>query len=197
MAAGRVASWPRARERLTMLAVRTAHRSEAAVGAAGAQCEAGCVVERHLQCTRTCTVTCSAHARVHARCTGRTRSARVDPWVISPRRTERGGSIPTGAKCARASTQCPMHVPMQCPCCAHAVPRGMQMPMPMPMPMQMQMQMQMQTQTRPPEADVGMRYRSRLPWLTALGLTPVSSHAPCRGCSGVPAQARSPTCVRG
>ena len=138
-----------------MLAVRTAHRSEAAVGAAGAQCEAGCVVERHLQCTRTCTRT------VH--------------W--------------SHTQCTRASTQCPMHVPMLCPCCAHAVPRGL--------PMQMQMQMQMQTRTQTPEADVGMCCRSWLPRLTALGLSPVSSHAPCRGCSGVPAQARSPTCVRG
>eukprot|EP00964_Phaeocystis_antarctica_P139631 scaffold104427_cov76-Phaeocystis_antarctica.AAC.1 len=48
---------------LTLLSVRTAHRSEAAVGAGRAECEAGCVVERHLQCTPR-----SAHA-VHTQCT--------------------------------------------------------------------------------------------------------------------------------
>ena len=174
-----------------MLAVRTAHRSEAAVGAAGAQCEAGCVVERHLQCTRMCTVTCSAHARVHARCTGRTRSARVDPWVTSPRRTERGGSIPTRVKCTRASTQNPL-------ACAHAVPMLCACSAPWNADaVHMQCRCRCRPRPRPPEAEVGMCYRSRLPRLTALGLSPVSSHAPCRGCSGVPAQARSPTCVRG
>jgi len=132
-----------------MLAVRTAHRSEAAVGAAGAQCEAGCVVERHLQCTRTCTVTCSAHARVHARCTGRTRSARVDPWVTSPRRTERGGSIPTRVKCTRASTQNPL-------ACAHAVPMLCACSAPWNADaVHMQMQMQMQTQTQTPRSRSG------------------------------------------
>ena len=65
----------RARGGLTLLSVRTAHRSEATVGAGRAQCEAGCVVERHLQCTRKCARKCASkctraahalHMHVHA-----------------------------------------------------------------------------------------------------------------------------------